>query len=162
MASLGAGPPHLELVLKPHRSLSPAGFWIIMAGLVGLNFIAGIVFWLAGAWPVIGFMGLDVALVYWAFRASYAAARARELVSLSADALTVRRVDAWGNEQVFTFHPYWLKAEIIEPPGRHPRLVLSSHGRWLAIGSFLGPEERVSLARTLTQALDKLRAGRAG
>ena len=55
-------------MLTPHRSLSPTGFLIFMAVLGGISFVTGMVFLLAGAWPVFGFLGLDVLLVYWAFR----------------------------------------------------------------------------------------------
>jgi uncharacterized membrane protein len=35
-------------------------------------------FYKIGAWPVVGFLGLDVLIVYLAFRASYAQAQAFE------------------------------------------------------------------------------------
>ena len=56
--------------LTPHRSLSRAGFLLLMAVLGGISFAAGMVFLVLGAWPVFGFVGLDVLLVYWAFRAN--------------------------------------------------------------------------------------------
>ena len=91
--------PFLDLILRPHRSLSPAGFWALMALLAAFSFAGGIVFWLAGAWPVIGFIGIDLLLVYIAFKASYAGGRAYERVRLSADRLTVERVDPWGRRK---------------------------------------------------------------
>ena len=60
--------------LTPHRSLSRAGFVLVMAVLGAISFAAGMVFLLIGAWPVFGFFGLDVLLVYCAFRANYRAA----------------------------------------------------------------------------------------
>jgi uncharacterized membrane protein len=68
----------LHVILRPHRSLSPTGFWILMGVLAGVSFSAGTVFWLLGAWPVIGFMGLDVALTWrWSTSPSKRAMRAR-------------------------------------------------------------------------------------
>ena len=43
-----------------------------MAVIGGINLAAGMVFYVLGAWPVVGFMGLDVALVWWAFRKNFA------------------------------------------------------------------------------------------
>ena len=40
-----------------------------------------------------------------------------------------------------------------DPPRRHSLLTLRSHGRWLEIGGFLTPEEKLDLARALRRAL---------
>ena len=151
--------PQLDLVLTPHRSLTPAGFWAVMAVLIVMNFAAGTLFFILGAWPVIGFMGLDVALVYWAFRVSFNRGRAEERVRLDADALTVERRNAAGHRETFTFKPpHWLRVSLEETPGRGARLVLSSHGRYLTLGAFLGPEERIAVAGAIKDALARLRA----
>ena len=48
-------------------------------GLIGLvSFAAGAMFFVVGAWPVVGFLGLDLLLIYLAFRASYRSGRAYE------------------------------------------------------------------------------------
>ena len=47
------------------------------------NFGTGMMFWMLGAWPIMGFCGLDVLLVYIAFRASYRSGRAYEAIELS-------------------------------------------------------------------------------
>jgi uncharacterized membrane protein len=149
--------PELDLMLHPHRSLSPTGFWILMSVLAGLSFAGGIVFWSIGAWPVVGFVGLDVALVYWAFRASYAGGRAYEQLRLWPDSLLVRRMNPAGIEETYAFQPYWLRVEIEALRGRQTRLMLISHGRSLAIGTFLAPEERAALAQKLREALARLK-----
>ncbi|TMJ57640.1 MAG: DUF2244 domain-containing protein, partial [Alphaproteobacteria bacterium] len=64
-------PVFFERVLWPHRSLPPRGFRLLMLGLGLLSLVAGICFVAAGAWPICGFFGLDVALLYLAFRISY-------------------------------------------------------------------------------------------
>ncbi|MEE9208879.1 MAG: DUF2244 domain-containing protein [Kiloniellales bacterium] len=145
-------------VFHPHRSLSATGFWILM-GLVGLvYFSAGIAFSLVGAWPVFGFLGLDVALVYWAFRLNYHGARACEAVCLTDSELTVERMSAAGKIQKWSFRPYWLRVHIDEPPKHHSQLTLRSHGKSLTIGSFLTPDARLELARALEDKLRRLRA----
>ena len=153
--------PVLELTLQPHRSLSPTGFWIIMGLLAALSFIGGIVFWSIGAWPVIGFVGVDVALVYFAFKASYAGARAYEHVALGPERVEIRRVNAAGRESRDALPANWLKVEIERPTGRQTRLRLSTHGRSLVIGSFLSPEEREEVAALLQSALVRVRQGSA-
>lgn len=146
-----------DLVLRPHRSLSPAGFWVIMTIMGAWSFIGGIVFWLVGAWPVIGFVGLDFIIVWWAFRASYGDARTRERLRHASGILTVERMDKRGAVECQTLPTQWLRITL-EPTPAGPRdLVLSSHGRRLVIGAFLPPEERVVLAGLLDEALARAR-----
>ena len=83
----------LDLALYPHRSLSPRGFTILMAAIAAVSFCAGLAFFHIGAWPIVGFLGLDVLLIWGAFRLNYRAGRASETVSLSRDALTIRIAD---------------------------------------------------------------------
>ena len=71
-------PTIFSAILTPHRSLSATGFLLFMLVLGGISFAMGIMFLLLGAWPVFGFLGLDVLLVYWAFRSSYRSAKAYE------------------------------------------------------------------------------------
>ena len=69
-----------ERVLLPYRSLPPRGFTILMLVLAAISIAAGTLFVSLGAWPVCGFFGLDVGLVYLAFRLSYRSARQREML----------------------------------------------------------------------------------
>lgn len=147
-----------DAVLLPHRSLSPVGFVVLMACVGVVSFTAGMVFLLAGAWPVVGFFGLDVALIYLAFRMSYRSGRLRETVRLTKDALTVRRILPSGAVRSWTFQPYWLRVEMDDPPEHHSQLRLTSHGQVLVIGAFLTPAERLELARALETALRRQRA----
>jgi uncharacterized membrane protein len=144
-------------VLTPHRSLSPAGFWLLMALISGASFLSGTYFVLRGAWPVTGFFGLDVLLIYIAFRASYRSARLYETVRLTEEALIVERIGPTGPLAQWHFQPYWLRVEMDDPPEHHSQLRLSSHGRSLVLGSFLSPAERLEVAETLREALNRHR-----
>jgi uncharacterized membrane protein len=159
-AATGAdGPARFDVVLTPHRSLSPQGFAILMAAVIGIAFFGGIVFLLRGAWPVTGFGIVEVGLFYLMFRLNYRSARMHERLRLTDDALEVERHEVGGRVRRWAFQPYWLKVEIADPPQTDSRLVLSSHGRSLAIGAFLSPEERLDLARALRVELARLREG---
>ncbi len=150
-------PPLLDLVVYPHRSLGPTGFLVLMAVLCGCSFAVGLGFFLSGAWPVVGFLGIDVLVVYLAFRLNYRAARAYETVRLTPAALEVTKVDPRGRGRRISFQPYWLAVDMDDPPRRHSRLTLRSHGRRLEIGGFLTPEEKLDLARALRRALAEAR-----
>ena len=102
MTELSADPQaetRFAAVLTPHRSLSPKGFAVLMTLVCIVSFGTGLLFYLLGAWPVVGFMGLDVALIYIAFKLNYRAARLYETVDLTPSALTVTRVQPSGKAQ---------------------------------------------------------------
>lgn len=148
--------PELDLLLRPHRSLSPTGFWVIMTILAVWSFVGGIVFLSVGAWPVIGFVGIDVALVWFAFKASYGN-RTQERVRLVGDTLTIDGSDRRGRRTHHEFPSYWTRVSLEEITDSN-RLVLSSHGRHVAVGSFLSPGERTELAQRISEALARSRA----
>ena len=143
--------------LSPFRSLPRKGFFWVMAVLAAVGFCSGIGFVLAGAWPVTGFFGLDVALVYLAFRLSYRSARQIETVRLTDRALDVERVGIHGDERRWRFEPYWLRVVFEEREEGQNRLLLASHGRSLALGAFLSSPERRNLALGLSAALESWR-----
>lgn len=154
----GADLPLLfDAVLTPHRSLSPRGFTMLIVGFGLVSFIAGIGFVTLGAWPVFGFLGLNVALLYLAFRLNYRAARHYETVQLNERALRVSRGGPKGIRDSITFQPYWVRVDIDDPPEHESQLRLRSHGLSVVIGSFLTPEERLDLARALRAELARLR-----
>lgn len=148
-------------ILTPHRSLSPRGFVTLMAAISVICFTAGMVFFLAGAWPVMGFFGLDVLLVYTAFKLNYRAARLYETVVIAGDSLTVTRVQPSGVASSWTFNPYWARLELAPGRGRASELSLSSHGRKLVFGSFLTEAEKQDFATALQDALQTSKQGSA-
>ena len=145
--------------LVPYRSLSPKGFRTIMMAVVAASLTIGTGLYLAGAWPVFGFLGLDVLLVYLALKASFRSARMSETLELDDRSLTVERVGVRGDRGSWSFQPNWLRIDLAEPVMPDTPLMLRTHGRSLAIGAFIGPKERRAVARDLSSALDRWRLG---
>ncbi len=158
IADAATEPLVFDAVLYPHRSLSPRGFWILMTGVSLISFTAGIAFFLIGAWPVLGFFGLDVLLIFVAFRLSYRAARMLERVRLSADSLQIERVSPYGQVRRWSFQPYWVRVALEDPPQLDSVVTIASHGRSVGVGSFLVPGEKAEFASALRAALHGLRA----
>ena len=73
-----------------------------MAAIFSAAFVVGMFFMLLGAWPVLGFFGLDVAIIYLALKANYRWARIHETVRLSEDAMVVERISPSGQTQRWT------------------------------------------------------------
>lgn len=147
--------PAWRVTLTPHRSLTREGFVALMVILVAMNFAGGVLFLVAGAWPITGFMGLDVLLVWWAFRHNFADGQRAEQISISGDVVRLQRLSPQGTVDEMTFNRRWVRVDLEVDTGRElvGKLSLSSHGKETEIASFLGAEERLSLAQALRQAL---------
>jgi uncharacterized membrane protein len=153
-------PTIFSAVLTPHRSLPRVGFLVLMAVFGGMSFATGVVFLLDGAWPVFGFFGLDVLLLYLAFRISYRRAAAYELVTVTPTALKVQKVSHRGAAREWVLNPLWVRLDkVAHEEFGIERLFLVSRGKQLAIANFLGPAEKASFALALGNALSEAKRG---
>jgi uncharacterized membrane protein len=153
-------PTIFSAVLTPHRSLPHVGFLVLMIVFGGVSFITGIAFLMMGAWPVFGFFGLDVLLLYWAFQFNYRSAAAYEQITVTPTALMVRKVSYRGRAREWVLNPLWVRLDkqSHEEFGIE-RLFLVSRGKQLVIANFLGPNEKASFARELGRALGEAKRG---
>jgi len=156
-----------EMILYPQRSLGKLGFIILMSVISGLSFMIGVMFYLKGAWPIFGFMGLDVALIYWAFKVHYKTGRAAEIITLNHQELKIVRISHRGEKQQHIFNPYWVKLSMACPPNvpqniEESFIRISSHGKGIFVGLFLPPSERSEVMQSLEQALRDCRKSSEG
>jgi len=124
------------------------------------SFAAGIACLMIGAWPVLGFLGLDVLAIYVAFKINYRSARAYEEILVTPSELRLRRVSHRGHVMEFAFNPLWVQLDqVIDEEFGVERLFLVSKGRRVALANFLGPDEKASFAKALLAALAAARKG---
>jgi uncharacterized membrane protein len=150
----------LDVRLTPHRSLARKQFHVLMGVFALAGTVSSLPVVIFGAWPVAGFMGLDVLLLYIAFRANYRAARAYEDICVTPLELIIAKVSAKGRKAEWRFHPAWVRLDKVE----HVefglmRLALCSRGRSVEVAGFLGPDAKADFASTLTRALSEARRG---
>ncbi|HTJ58136.1 MAG TPA: DUF2244 domain-containing protein [Devosiaceae bacterium] len=144
--------------LTPNRSMSPRGIKIVIGLLCCLALLPGLIFYLVGAWPVVGFMGLDVLGLYWALTYSFRDGRRYEQVTLWADRLEVRQVSADGDEQTKTFNPQYVRLVIDRDfDERTTAIRLRSGEQEVLVGAFLNPDDKASFSRAFGSALRKAR-----
>ncbi len=146
-----------DAVLYPNRSLPNAGFVAVMAVVIGANFLFGTYFYAIGAWPVIGFCGFDVFLVWLAFKLSYRQGRLRERVRITDDDMWVSRVLPSGHETRWRLQPAWTRVAIDRPIAHESQVRVVSKGKTLILGAFLSPAERGRFAEALDDALGRTR-----
>ncbi|MCG6114983.1 MAG: DUF2244 domain-containing protein [Mesorhizobium sp.] len=154
-----ADEPLFKALLTPHRSLGRTGFTILMAGIVMVWLAFGAGFLAMGAWPVFGFLGLDVLLIYLAFRWNYRSGRVREEIEVSRVRLDIRKYAPSGRMETHQFNPFWTRFAV----ARHEEIgitdmAVEGEGRRVAIGAFLNPDDRESFATAFGRALATAKA----
>jgi len=144
-----------QATLTPHRSLDRQGFYIVMGLVILVNLVVAGMFVALGAWPIAGFAGLDVMLVWWAFRVNFADARKLERISITEHELVLDRLSEKHPPLQQRFVRRWVRVELEEDRDREliGSLLLVSGPRRVAVGEFLAPEERKTLASALKSAL---------
>ncbi|WP_020180538.1 DUF2244 domain-containing protein [Methylopila sp. M107] len=158
--NVGADEQVFAAEIKPHRSLGPRGFAIVIGAFATLSALISVPFYLLGAWPVVGFLGLDVLALWIAFRLSFAQARACEQVALSYIELVVRKIAPGGAMREWRFNPSWVRieSEKDEEFGM-TRLSVTARESRLAIAEALSPHERADFAEAFGRALATAKAG---
>lgn len=147
-----------DAVLRPNQSLGNKGLLLVL-GLATLLFLTGgAVFLLAGAWPVTGFLGIDLVLLFFALRVSHRSGFLTEKIQLRPAALTVSRCSPSGHQMAWSFQPHWLKVEYNHQKERDSQVILSSKGERLNIGSFLSSKERAEFVSALRTALQRCKS----
>ena len=149
----------LDLTLTPNRSFDRRHMRWLLAGVGGIFLIGGLRFIALGAWPILPFMAIDLALLWWAFRASYRSGRGHERVILDADALILHRVGPHGAEKRFGFEPLWTRVQVEETPLGDAHVFLATRGRRVRVGGFLSAPERREVGAAISAALAAYRAG---
>ena len=149
-----ADAPVFSAEIRPHRSLGPQGFRVMMVLLCAASIIVSLPFVILGFWPVVGFFGLDFLGLYIAFKVSYRQGLAFEIVELTPVRLLLRKVDPRGTSREWKFNPLWTRLDRqVDDEFGLLRLTLASRGDQVVIARDLSPGERENFADALAQAL---------
>ncbi len=152
-------PAIFDLELRPNRSMPHRHFWLMLAGVALIFLLMGVRFLFLGAWPILPFMLADLALLWWAMRASYRSGRESEHLRLDSTGLELVRIAAQGPARRTRIEPHWARVELEEIGEDQNRLWLSARGARHAIGTFLSPRERAEIARVIESGLATFRQG---
>jgi len=150
--------PIFSAELRPHSSLSRRGQQVLILLVAILAGVPAVLFFSMGAWPVLGFMGLDVVLVLWAVRASTRHGGQREQVTLWRDVLEVRQIARGGAIKRHSFNPHTVRLLVGRDAEDHTTdLKLRAPGQDVEIGAFMAMSDKASFAREFGRALRKAR-----
>jgi uncharacterized membrane protein len=153
-------PVLFSAVLRPHRSLTPQGIRLVIGLIAIAGLIAAIPFIVFGFWPVAGFYGLDIALLYWAFRSNMTAARSCETITLSQFHLDIEKVPHDGMAQSWRFNPVWTSLhKDMTVDQTLKQLTLVSKGESVPIADCLNTEDKTDFGNALQAALAAAKRG---
>jgi uncharacterized membrane protein len=155
---IGAPPPVFDALLCPHRSLGRSGIRLVVIFTATLALIPGLFFYALGAWPIIGFLGLDVLALFWALSVSLRDGRTRERVRLWPDRLQIDHIPARGPHRSHQFNPFWVRFTIERDYDDNvTALKLALRDRHVEFARFLGPGAKASFARDFSHALHRVK-----
>jgi uncharacterized membrane protein len=158
---LPSGIRYMDASIRPNKALSERGLTVVMLALMSISFVAGVSFLLIGAWPVVGFFGLDIILVWWALRhTARRLDKQHETVTILSEMIHVSRTDARGAVRHWTVSPAFARVSVEEKEDFPPEVSLICGGQGLSLGAALAPSERRDLARAMEQAIWKARGER--
>ena len=143
----------IKLRLEPSKSLRPKGANLVLITLGGCGFVISLSFMVFGAWPVFGFMALDVLLIYIAFQAQYRRSDRGEEITISNDKIEIKYFKGGSCVKTILLNKYWAKLEHFNSFNRQSKLMFSSHGKFSEIGGFLNSKEKQKLAADLEPLL---------
>ena len=158
--------PLERMRIWPHRSLSNTGFKILICVIACLLITIGVGFSLAGAWPVLGFLGLELLIIWGAFKLNYRSAKVYETIETTTETLKIDHINELGEATITEFPLGWLRVDL------HPsvipshsdryqqRVVVSSHGIQTEVGAFLHPNEKASLSYEIEGMVNRSRTTR--
>ena len=146
--------PLFSARLVPHRSLGLGGF-VVLLGIFGVICLSSGIFYAAmGAWPVLGFLVVDIAIFALAFHLSYRSGRQSEEVELSRTHLTVRKTSPTGRKRQHTYNPFWARFQVKRDEERgiiDMRVI--GEGYQSTLGAFMNPDDKESFAKAFGAAL---------
>jgi len=150
--------PLFSAKLTPHRSLGQRGYRVVIAVVALAATVPAVTFYSLGAWPILGFLGLDVALIAWAMWASLKDGKRYEQVTLWRDQLELKQVDGAGKESLVRFSPSLVKLVVDRDFNeRTTALHLRTRDRDVVLGEFLNNDEKSSFAKAFGTALKRAR-----
>ena len=135
-------------VARRNNSLSSTGRLFVFAFIFAVSIGIAAGFALLGAWLILPFAGLEMLVLYLAFRYVDRRAGDFERIAIAGDRVEIEICEA-GRSSSYEFNRCW--AQLVSREGE--RLALRSHGREVEIGRYLDDEQRFALGREIGRHL---------
>ena len=146
-----------EILLKPNSSLTGAARFLFLGSIFFICSVIGIGFFLAGGTMILPFAGLEIILVYLAFRLSFNWSNQKQIIILSKEHVEVR-VD--GLKEFFTWKEFrsFATFNISKDQSMEDKISFRSKGKEIYVGNFLNKEDKEKLKEEVSLIIQKLNA----
>lgn len=149
--SNAADRPEYSLITRQNVSLSATGRRLVFAALLMVTFAIALGMGYFGAWPVLPFAGLEMLVLYLAFRYVERRAGDYERITIVGDKLLVELREV-GRLSRYEFNRHWAQVVLRDDPAGC-RIALRSHGREVEVGAHLTGDQRLAVGRQLRERL---------
>lgn len=139
-------------VAKRNDSLSSVGRRSFLLSIAVISFAVALALGLHGAWFVLPFAGVEVAVLAVAFWYVERHSGDVETIRLRGHTLSLERCCA-GRAERHEFNRAWARVEVRRGRGGRPALALRSHGKAVHFGELLTEEQRLVVAGELSRRL---------
>jgi uncharacterized membrane protein len=143
----------LTVVSRRSDSFGRRSRWTVFASLCVVSFVTAIVFAALGAWLILPYTLVEMAVVYWAFRWYERRAADWEQLTVIGDSVIVE-IERAGVRTKQQFNRPWVRVEY-DPSSGAPALGLRYAGHTVSFGADLPAAERARLARELKRLLGR-------
>ena len=144
---------YLDIKIYRNQSLTTRGLYILMFFITIPASYIGISFYVLGAWPVLGFMGFEILLIYIAFKILFYKNKFYEHIILDKEKLNILFKKKNKIIKKIELEPTWVQVKIEKIYENEDTLILSSHGKKIILANYLIPEERLKLAGKIKSGL---------
>tara|TARA_B100000767_G_C19508942_1_gene427515 strand:- start:149 stop:622 length:474 start_codon:yes stop_codon:yes gene_type:complete len=144
---------YLDIKIYRNQSLTTRGLYILMFFITIPASYIGISFYVLGAWPVLGFMGFEILLIYIAFKILFYKNKFYEHIILDNEKLNILFKKKNKIIKKIELEPTWVQVKIEKIYENEDTLILSSHGKKIILANYLIPEERLKLAGKIKSGL---------
>jgi uncharacterized membrane protein len=135
---------------RRNNSLSSSGRLLVFGFILTVSLgIATGFFLILGAWPILPYAGLEMGVLYLAFRYMDRHAADYERIRIRGTSVAIE-VHEGASVTHLELNRHWAKV-VCEPDGS--RLALRSHGREIQVGRHLSEEQRLEMAQDLRREL---------
>ena len=136
------------LTARRNNSLSSSGRLLAFCVIALVSLGIAIAFACLGAWLILPFSGVELLVLWWAFRCIERHARDYERLTINGDTVEIEVAEI-GRVQRYRFNRWWAQV-VYEYDGR---LALRSHGTQVEFGRHLTPHQRRVIAGALKSRL---------
>ena len=144
---------YLDIKIYRNQSLTTRGLYILMFFITIPASYIGISFYVLGAWPVLGFMGFEILLIYIAFKILFYKNKFYEHIILDSEKLNILFKKKNKIIKKIELEPTWVQVKIEKIYENEDTLIVSSHGKKIILANYLIPEERLELAGKIKSGL---------